>query len=154
YDEVDRAALLLQHLHRLDAVLRLDHGVAARAQATRVERAQALLVLDQEDGALPREIGAGLGFRGRSILRHGPRSAACRPRLDLPIGLGAMPWQEDVERGALARLGIDIDEAAGLLDDAVDGGEPEARALADLLGRKERLEDLVADVGGNAGAGI
>ena len=62
--------------------------------------------------------------------------------------------QEDVERGALARLGIDIDETAGLLDDAVDRRQPEAGALADFLGREERLEDLVDDVDRNAGAGV
>ena len=59
-----------------------------------------------------------------------------------------MARQEDAERRALADFGVDIDEAAGLLDDAVDGGEAEPGALADLLGREERLEDLVDDVGG------
>ncbi len=47
-----------------------------------------------------------------------------------------------------------IDIAAGLLDDAIDRRQPEAGALADLLGREERLEDLFDDVGRNADAGI
>ena len=42
------------------------------------------------------------------------------------------------------------DEAAGLLDDAVDHRQAEAGALADFLRREERLENLVAHVGGNA----
>ena len=65
-----------------------------------------------------------------------------------------MPRQEDAERGALARFRIHIDEAAGLLDDAIDGRQPKAGALADFLGGEERLEDLVDDVGGNPGAGV
>ena len=62
-DEIDRAVLLLQRLHRLDAVGGLDHAVAARAQAARVERAQAVLVFDQKDRALPGQI----GFRLRRL---------------------------------------------------------------------------------------
>ena len=38
--------------------------------------------------------------------------------------------------------GIGEDEAARLFDDAVDRRQPEAGALADLLGREEGLEDL------------
>ncbi len=53
-----------------------------------------------------------------------------------------------------ARFAVGIDEAAGLLDDAVDRRQAEAGALADFLGRKERLEDLVDDLRRNAGAGI
>ena len=40
--------------------------------------------------------------------------------------------------------------AAGLLDDAIDGGKPEARALADFLGGEERLENPVDDAGRDA----
>jgi hypothetical protein len=74
--------------------------------------------------------------------------------LDLRLLLDMVPRQEDPERGALADFAVDIDEAAGLLDDAVDGGEAEAGALADFLGREERLEDLVADLGRDAGTGV
>ena len=65
-----------------------------------------------------------------------------------------MARQEDAERGAFALLGIDIDEAASLLDDAVDRREPEAGALADFLGREERLEDLVDDIRRDTSAGV
>jgi hypothetical protein len=47
-----------------------------------------------------------------------------------------MPWQENPERGALALNRVDIDEAARLLDDAVDRGEPEASALPTSLVEK------------------
>src|SRR5205085_11485639 len=52
-----------------------------------------------------------------------------------------MAQEVDREHGALAGRTVDEDEAAGLLDDAVDGGEAEPGAGADLLGREERLED-------------
>src|SRR5262249_43184995 len=41
-----------------------------------------------------------------------------------------------------------------LLDETIDHAEPEAGAFADALGREERIEDLVADSGVNAAAGI
>ena len=67
-DEVDRAAVLLEHFHGLDAVLGLEHGVAARFQAAGVERAKPLLVLDQQDRAGAGEIGGG---RRRGLGRRG-----------------------------------------------------------------------------------
>ena len=54
----------------------------------------------------------------------------------------------------LADFGLRIDEAAGLLDDAVDRREAEPGALADILGGEERLENLVDDVRRDAGAGV
>ncbi len=42
----------------------------------------------------------------------------------------------------------------GLLDEAKDHTETEARALADFLGGKEGIEDLFQVAGGNPGAGI
>src|SRR5262249_11150466 len=130
---------------------RLDHAVAARAQAPRIQRTQALLVLDEQDGALPGEIGPRRLRLGRYFLRRA--IGGVRLGMNLLLFL-TVPRQEDRERGAPALLGIDIDEATGLLDDAVHGRQPEPGALADLLGREERLEDLFPDVGGNARAGI
>ena len=46
------------------------------------------------------------------------------------------------------------DEAARLLDDAVDRREPEAGPLADLLGREEWLEDLAEHVRRDPAAGV
>ena len=43
---------------------------------------------------------------------------------------------------------------AELLDDPVDRGQPEAGALADLLGREERLEDMLAGLAVHADAGV
>src|SRR5258706_15070751 len=57
-------------------------------------------------------------------------------------------WQVDLEARAMPGLGIHGDVAAALFHDAVHRGEPESRALADFLGREERLR------GGGAGRGI
>ena len=73
--------------------------------------------------------------------------------LDLS-GARLVARQIDAEHRALADLAVAEDEAAGLLDDAIDGREAEAGALAHLLGREERLPDLVEMLARNAGAGI
>jgi hypothetical protein len=53
--------------------------------------------------------------------------------------------QIDLERRPLADFAVHLDVAA-LLQDAVDGGQPHSRSLADLLGREERFEDVAADL--------
>ncbi len=45
-----------------------------------------------------------------------------------------------------------MDPAVGLLDDAVDRGQAQARALAHRLGGEERVEDLAHHLGRDAGA--
>src|SRR6185436_14355447 len=55
------------------------------------------------------------------------------------------PRQIHLERAAFAYLGVDPDITTALLDDAVYGGQPEARSLARFLGRKEWLKDALAD---------
>ncbi len=114
------------------------HSVAARAQTARVERAQALFVLDEKNGAVTGEVGG--------LLRDQRDLAVGGGGFLLGLFLRDMARQEDAEDGALARLGFDIDESAGLLDDAVNSREAEAGALADFLRREERLENLVDDL--------
>ena len=97
-----------------------------------------------------------IGGRARGLLggrqRAGDAPALRRSRRSSAPGT----WRGRKMRNVvpLPELGIRIDEAAGLLDDAVDGREAEAGALADFLGREERLEDLVDDLRRNAGAGV
>ncbi len=62
--------------------------------------------------------------------------------------------QVDLESGALADRGLDRDVAAGPLHDAVDHGEAEAGALAELLGGEEGLEDVLEHLRRDAGAGV
>src|ERR1700737_2564584 len=50
----------------------------------------------------------------------------------------------DGKRRALTRHRLDVDAPVALLNDAVDGGEPEASALSALFGRKEGLEQPFA----------
>ncbi len=113
----------------------------------RASRARtAVLVLDQQDGAVRRSIrSAALGVAAPPL--------AATSAGDLLAG-SDMARQEDAEGRALADARIDEDEAAGLLDDAVDHGEAEPGALADLLGGEEGLEDLVDDLRRDAGAGV
>ena len=78
-------------------------------------------------------------------------------RLAGDVGLGLVPGQGDAEGGAggaRGRVGVGLhgDLAAVHLDDAVGDGEAEARALADLLGREERAEQLVEVLLGDAHA--
>ena len=76
---------------------------------------------------------------------------AFRPRARLAgARFLAVDGQIDDEARALADLGIGEDEAARLLDDAVDGRQPEAGPLPHLLGREERLENLAEDARRNA----
>src|SRR5213592_3121502 len=60
------------------------------------------------------------------------------------LALAADPRDVDLERRAMAGLAVDKHRAAALLDDAEHRRQPEAGALADALGREERLEDPCA----------
>ena len=105
------------------------HLVAARGERARGEGAHRLLVLDQQDRGAAGQVGDLGGRLGVSLAGFSPsagmwRGTKMRKIVPLPSSL------------------VEVDVAAGLLDDAVDGGEAEARALADLLGGEERLEDL------------
>ena len=150
HHEIDLAVVPLELLQRLDAIAGFDHRVAARGQAAGVERAQPLLVLDQQDGAVAGEIGRRgalhiVGRRDRA--GHGGRRRFGKLRR-LDVSAPGM-WRGRKMRKIvpLPSSELDIDEAAGLLDDAVDRRQAEAGALADILGREERLENLVHDVG-------
>ena len=72
-----------------------------------------------------------------------------------PGGLGCgRKRQVDEKGGAVAWLAHDGDVAAALLDDAVHDRESETGALALLLRREERLEELRARLLVDAGAGV
>src|SRR5207248_1185986 len=61
----------------------------------------------------------------------------CLPRR---TGLGT-GGKKDCERGALFDLAFDFEPPLVLLDDAIDGRQPQASALADSFGRKKRSEN-------------
>src|SRR5438477_9463073 len=63
------------------------------------------------------------------------------------------PRQPYSELGEDALFTVDLDRSAVLLgDDVVADREPQPGTLAGRLGGEERLEQLVADLGRNAGA--
>src|SRR6202790_4367159 len=92
------------------------------------EGGQALSVLAPQDPALP---GVVSGLRR---LVGAPWSACLRGRRHVLDGRD-VARQEDAECRAFADGRFRIDEAAGLLDDAVDGGKTEPGALADFFRR-------------------
>ncbi len=63
-------------------------------------------------------------------------------------------WQIEAERRAGAGATVDHHVAAGLLDEAIDLTETEARTLPDFLRGKERLENVRRDIRIHACAGI
>jgi len=60
--------------------------------------------------------------------------------------------QVNFKNAAPGGFAVHIDEAVVLLDDAVNGGEPQPRSFSDLLGREERFENMGKVSGGDAGA--
>src|SRR4051812_15830203 len=84
----------------------------------------------------------------------GARQLRARGRILLAGGAADQPRQVKLHRGAPARLAVDLDVAARLLDEAVDLREAEPGALADPLGREERLERAVDDALRHTGSGV
>ena len=62
--------------------------------------------------------------------------------------------EKDRELRAVARFTVDGDEATVTLHDALRRGQAEARSLAKLLRRVERIEDAIEDFGPHPGAGV
>src|ERR687892_1742453 len=120
-DEVDGAVVVSCDRERLATGPGGQDGVAPAAQVPTDQVAHDLLVLDDQHG---------LGSPARGWQR---RSGGGVDRL-------LDPGKVDLEGRPLARLAVDPDEAAALLDDPVHGGEPESGPLSDLLRGEERLE--------------
>ncbi len=87
------------------------------------------------------EIGGALGALGLLGLRLGDFA-------------GNMPRQQDAEGCPGPRRAATENIAASLLDNAVDHGEAEPGALADVLGGEEGLEDFRHHLGGDAMARV
>ena len=136
--QVDGARVAASDRDRLGRAVCLQHLVAGPLQDGRDERPDRRLVLDQEDR---------LGPSRRPLSRPVRRWALVR----LP-GLGQR--QGDAELCPTADLAVDLDLPAGLPDDAVHSGQPEAGPLADFLGGEERFEDTGLDLVGHPRAGV
>ena len=63
-------------------------------------------------------------------------------------------FEIQAERGANIHFAAHENIAAGLLDNAVAGGQAQPRAAAHFFGREKRFEDVFEDFKRNAGAGI
>ena len=112
------------------------HLIAETAQDLSHQPADRQVVLDDEQGLAPtRELGG----------------AASR---ELAFVLARVGGQEHAKASALTELALDADMAAALLDDPEHGREPEPGPFAALLGREEGFEDVVEELGRDAGAGV
>src|SRR5438270_10722191 len=117
--------MLLANQQRLARIGGLEHDVAVAAKDAARQGANLVVVLDEQN-----RLGAPTRFRHRAF----PGSN---------LGLPFHPREVDLERRPFARLAVDPDVTAALLDDAEDGGKAETGSLASLLGREEGLEDPI-----------
>ncbi len=120
-EQVDRTVVFADQPDRLRAIGRGQHAITPPVEHAAGDLADAVLVLDDQDD---------LAGAGQIALVGGPRH-----RRQLFGGR-----QHHGARGAEAGLRVEPDIAAGLGDDPVDRGQPEAGALALGLGGEERLE--------------
>ena len=123
-------------LQGFGGVGRLERGVAQALDLGHDIAAHQRIVLDDEDGFV-----AALDVRRDQRFRGG-------------LVQSGRPRQVDLDGRAVAFLAVDLDVPARLLDEAEHHAEPEAGALADLLGGEEGIEHPFEQRGGNAGAGV
>ena len=115
---------------------RRQHGVAQRGEHGGGHLQDQGLVLDQEDGL--------------SAARHRLRRSSHGARREAAVVSG----QVDAEHRPPVRPAVDLDAAAVQADDAVDRGQPQTGALAQLLGGEERFEQVGEGVVVHAAAGV
>jgi len=137
--QVDGPGMLLRQVQGLLAAGRLDHLVAAGPQQLGRDAAHGVLVLDEQDAPGAGEVRGPAD--GRASPGWGP--ALRRPRAHAPAGRYGRLRPRPAWRPPRS--------SRRLLDDAVDGGQAQARALPHRLGGEEGVEDLVHHVGRDAG---
>src|SRR4030095_14440406 len=114
-----------------------EHAIAEALQHSDNRAADGGVVLDDQYGLLA----------GRDLLgRAGPGLPAFAHR---PVNR-----QMDLDGGPEPDLAVDADVTAGLLDETIHHAQPEARALADLLGGEERIERPRQYLRRHSGSGI
>src|ERR1043165_1044869 len=121
---MDRTRVFGGEPERRRAVRRLKDGVALSLQRVARHSTNGYRILDQQHG-----FDALQGLLCHLRPRHAP-------------GELVDPWEVYLERCPVTGLAVYPNEAAVLLDDPVDGGETEARALARFFRSEERLENM------------
>jgi hypothetical protein len=81
------------------------------------------------------------------------RKSSCRRRFDWTCG-GLGYRKENPKFGSFPGLAVDLNPPAMIGYDAVNDGQPEPGALADIFGREEGLEYPIPCLGIHAAAGI
>ena len=134
--QIDLVAMVFEFTNGGFAIVGSDDRVAETFESLAREIAQAFVVLGDEDQ-----------FR------------AAAHRLDILGHLLDFPGSNSqrkihTEGSADIDLAIDVQEATMLANDAVDGGEAQAGAFADILGGEEGLEDAIEGGRVHSGSGV
>src|SRR5271163_806328 len=140
--KIDRLYTIADQFERRFAASRLYYLVPLVAQSAGAENSDRIVILDEHDRTVPGQIGYCGGFAN-----IGP-GGLCRIRR-----LAA--WQVNLKNRALARRAARKNKTTCLLDDTVYRRQTETSSGADLLGRKERVENasqvLLRDTGASIG---
>jgi hypothetical protein len=136
-EDVDVAAPTSAELERFEAVGRLEHVVRVELERLADEPADDVFVVDDEDCSRRSLRGVVLRRRSREFGRRG----------------GFDVREVNRERGTGAGRAFDVDLAARLLHDPVDGCQAETAAVA-VLGGEEGFERVRTDILGHAGSGV
>ena len=102
----------------------------------------------------------GQRLRDHLLVVHDQDGAAStrRKSVRVAVAAGGLRWGDrgelDHRATPLARLALELDRAAVLVDHAAAQGQSEARTFADRLGGEEGLEDFLLDVRGHARAAV
>jgi len=134
-EQVNRSILSAGEGNRVGDVACLENPVPVAVERPHNQTANADIVLCEENRFGARENARGWAL-GRRLYRPGDRGQVGR------------------DGRADPRRALNRDVSPTLVDDAVDGGEPEAGTLAVRRCREERLEGMLDDLGIHAGARV
>src|SRR5881296_1779145 len=132
---MDLPAMFRQNSQGIVPVLGLDKGIALLGEGRAHEVAYYNVVLHNQYGFV----------------------AGAYPRRRKTWGSTHIPldgWKVNLESRPPARLAIDPDTSAALLDDAVHGRKPKARPFSLFFGSEERLEDTAEGLCVHADSGV
>jgi len=132
HQQVDRPGMPGEDLLRVRTVAGGQHRVSGATEQALREMAHGFVIFAHHDG---------LGAAGGAalVLFHADGGSAVRHRREVYS-----------KRGTPSHFAVDGDVASGLPHDSVHGGQAQARAPVDILGREERVERAIDDRGVHA----
>ena len=136
HQKINSIAVLFPDFQSFAAADRFEHVIAKLQQGFVHGRAQCPLVFNEQNRFLAAAHGGQHGLPG------------------FLAGLRGQTWKINAEDRPAADFAVNIDPALVLLRNAKNGGQPEAGALADILGGEERLENSRKNFRRDAATGI